>query len=204
MLNYGPIEITRTSPGKMVVLCEGRLGKGFYVCSSCGAGFRQPVPKHRTPFGKDCSGTLQRTALGHEFETDILQLRFLVKPDVSLDGSLWFAYSLAYAIVERAADVLDIRSNDLNGTVIYTNLKVPPIVIYDSVPGGAGLVSRLESRDSLLECLMAAHIRVSGSCGCGDDDSCYGCLRNYRNQFIHQELRRGPVKSYLENIIAKF
>lgn len=50
--------------------------------------------------------------------------------------------------------------------------------------------------------LRAARERVSGACGCGHDESCYGCLRSYRNQFMHGELKRGAVKAYLDAIIG--
>jgi hypothetical protein len=36
---------------------------------------------------------------------------------------------------------------------------------------------------------------------CGEQDGCYGCLRNYRNQFAHQHLKRGPVMSYLKTVL---
>jgi len=37
---------------------------------------------------------------------------------------------------------------------------------------------------------------------CGEDTSCYGCLRSYRNQFVHQNLQRGPVFNFLGKIIS--
>ncbi len=81
---------------------------------------------------------------------------------------------------------------------------IPPIVLYDNVPGGAGLVARLAEKDILGKCLNAALARVNGSCGCGDNDSCYGCLRSYRNQFAHEFLRRGPVRQYLQGILRQW
>lgn len=50
--------------------------------------------------------------------------------------------------------------------------------------------------------LVGALQRVSGMCGCADDASCYGCLRTYRNQFVHHELKRGPVFAYLSELVA--
>jgi predicted Fe-S protein YdhL (DUF1289 family) len=43
---------------------------------------------------------------------------------------------------------------------------------------------------------------VAGDCGCDERTSCYGCLRNYRNQFAHQHLQRGPVFKYLESLFT--
>lgn len=74
------------------------------------------------------------------------------------------------------------------------------MVIYDAVPGGAGLVLTLHDKQRLRVALEAARERVSGACGCGDDKSCYGCLRSYRNQYMHAELQRGPALDYLTAI----
>ena len=74
---------------------------------------------------------------------------------------------------------------DVTATVASTTAS---IVLYDNVPGGAGLVAQLEREDVFSEVLRHARDRVSGTCGC--DSSCYGCLRSYRNQFAHPHLDR--------------
>jgi len=202
VLELKEVFLTKASTGRMVVLCEGRRGKNFYVCFNCGAGFREPKSRHETPYGVPCNGTLAQVALGHEFETDVLQLRFSLNLPNYDSSSIWFAYSLAYGLVEGVAKVLDIPSDDLNATVSYmSGATVPLIILYDNVPGGAGLVSRLEDFKVLYSCVESAYERVSGSCGCGEDDSCYGCLRSYRNQFAHQYIKRGPAMHYLKKLI---
>jgi ATP-dependent helicase YprA (DUF1998 family) len=66
----------------------------------------------------------------------------------------------------------------------------PALVIFDTVPGGAGSATRIaRSFDTVL---AAALERVS-RCDCGEETSCYGCLRGYRNQMFHEQLRRGAV-----------
>jgi len=196
------LKLHRASPGEMVVLCEGRRGAGFYICAECGSGLRAYVKEHETAFGKKCRGKLEHLALGHRFITDILRFEFQLAPPPDVDP-LWFAYSLAYALLESAAAKLDVPPNDLNATVAHNAASaLPPLVLYDSVPGGAGLVSRLENETMLRACLETARQRVSGACGCGDDTSCYGCLRSFRNQFAHQYLQRGPVFQYLETILS--
>jgi hypothetical protein len=203
--DYGVLQITRASTEKMVVLCEGRKGGSFYICQSCGAGFREPKSKHLTPYGSDCSGALEQVALGHEFDTDIVRIQFTLSHNETAYDPVSLAYSLAFALVEGCADTLDIPSTDLNTVVTYDpDSSIPPIVLYDNVPGGAGLVARLAEKDILGECLNAALARVNGSCGCGENDSCYGCLRSYRNQFAHDFLRRGPVKHYLQAIVDQW
>lgn len=204
-LHFGKLSLTTTSPGYLVVLCEGRRGQGFFVCGQCGAGFRQPENKHKTPYGEQCSGRLQAVSLGHEFVTDVLQLQLHLQPQPPTEP-IEFAYALAYALVEGAAEVLEVPSTDLSTTVAYDSQghSMPPIILYDNVPGGAGLVARLEDEETLRACFETAQKRVDGTCGCGENASCYGCLRNYRNQFAHQYLQRGPVMRYLQEILLNW
>lgn len=198
------ITMRKASPGLMAVLCEGRRGQGFYICSECGAGFRKREKTHRTPNGQYCNGILEEVSLGHEFVTDVLQLQFHQEPEGGIEP-VWFAYSLAYALVEGAAEALEVPSTDLSATVTHSNeYPIPPIILYDNVPGGAGLVAQLEKEETLKDCLDTAQKRVSGTCGCDESTSCYGCLRSYRNQFAHQNLQRGPVRSYLERLLTKW
>jgi len=198
------ITMKKASPGSMVVLCEGRRGEGFYICISCGAGFRKREKTHKTPYGQDCHGTLEQVSLGHEFVTDVVQLQFHPRPDGDMEP-IWFAYSLAYALVEGAAEVLGVPPTDLSATVSQSEqYPLPPIILYDNVPGGAGLVARLEEEEVLRSCLEAAQKRVSGNCGCAENTSCYGCLRSYRNQFAHQHLQRGPVLHYLGSLLSRW
>lgn len=193
--------VIKASPGLMVVICEGRGGEGFYLCGGCGAGFRKRQNRHKTPQGQQCSGTLEQVSLGHEFVTDVLQLQFHPAPQTGTN-IVSFALSLAYAIVEGAAEVLEVPSNDLSTTVHSGQNQVPPIILYDNVPGGAGLVARLEKEEVLKDCLKAALKRVEGGCGCAPNASCYGCLRSYRNQFAHEILQRGPVQQYLQSVLS--
>jgi hypothetical protein len=203
-LNSPLITMKKASPGLMAVLCEGRRGEGFHICGGCGAGFRERKKTHKTPYGQDCHGTLEQVSLGHEFVTDVLQLQFHPKPEGEIEP-VWFAYSLAYAVVEGAAEVLEVPSTDLSATVAHSEqYPVPPVILYDNVPGGAGLVARLQEEEVLKDCLEAVQKRVGGNCGCDESTSCYGCLRSYRNQFAHQYLQRGPVKRYLEAVLSEW
>jgi hypothetical protein len=201
----------------MVVLCEGRRGEGFYVCRQCGAGFKkwsECKNGHKTPLGKICAAQVQslrpEVSLGHEFITDAIQLEFHPSPfdmiPMHNDNLLWFAYSLGYALLEGAAEVLDIPSNNLNATVSSGSQSnnLPPIILYDNVPGGAGLVAQLEDFDKLKDCVEKAFHLVTRCKGCLENSSCYSCLRSYRNQFAHPHLQRGPVRTYLNVILNQW
>jgi hypothetical protein len=69
---------------------------------------------------------------------------------------------------------------------------------WSTVPGGAGGALRIvRSFDRVLE--TALH-RVA-RCECGEEASCYGCLRNFRNQAFHEQLRRGDALAFLGRLV---
>ncbi|MDE2915500.1 MAG: DEAD/DEAH box helicase [Paracoccaceae bacterium] len=177
------VQVTRAVPGVLVVLCEGRNKEGFYICRLCGAHMVAPQAGHKSPSNSDCLGMLERFSLGHELATDVVRLQF-----ARVHGE-WDAYSVAYAVLLGAADTLQVPDSDLNVTITGGDRPgESAVVLYDNVPGGAGLVAQLENEQIFGNVLGAATKRVKGTCGC--DSSCYGCLRSYRNQFAHAQLDR--------------
>ena len=177
------IEVTKALPGTLVVLCEGRNREGFWICLSCGAHMTGPRAQHKSPSARDCSGRLSNFSLGHDLVTDVVRLQF---PGLF---SQWDSYSVAYAVLLGASETIGVPDTDFNVTITRgRNPGQAAIVLYDNVPGGAGLVAQLEEEQVLTEVLRQARNRVQGKCGC--DSSCYGCLRSYRNQFAHPHLDR--------------
>ena len=177
------VQVTQAVPGVLVILCEGRNKEGFYVCRSCGRHMATPQATHKSPSDSDCLGTLEWFCLGHELHTDVVRLQF---PMLQTE---WDAFSVAYAVLLGAANTLEVPDTDLNVTIAGGDRPgESAIVLYDNVPGGAGLVAQLEQEEVFAEVLRAATERVQGNCGC--DSSCYGCLRSYRNQFAHAQLDR--------------
>lgn len=89
--------------------------------------------------------------------------------------------------------------SDLNVTITGGDrLGKSAVVLYDNVPGGAGLVAQLEREDVFREVLDRAADRVQSNCGC--DSSCYGCLRSHRNQFAHPYLDRNAALRVLTSL----
>lgn len=188
--NFLGVEVTQATPGMLVILCEGQNREGFYVCLRCGAHMMKPTGEHKSPVGLDCRETLAPYSLGHELPTDVVKLQFS-----GLCGEA-DAYSVAYAVLLGAAETLDVPATDLNVTVTGgVGSGDAAIVIYDDVPGGAGLVAQLGRESIFRETLRNAWNRVRGNCGC--DSSCYGCLRSYRNQFAHTFLDRTRAEVFL-------
>jgi len=197
--------------GWLVVINEGKSKTGFRVCLSCGAAESAPSPwekknrgkpaPHTNPItGRQCNGFLGTYALGHKFMTDILELRFDGMIAKQADEKTW--RSVLFALLEGASESLGIRREDLDGTLYYNiGSNIPSLILYDDVPGGAGHVKRILSY--LPETILAARDRVSLDC-CGPETSCTECLRNYRNQPYHDELKRGLAKTFLDKLVLTF
>lgn len=196
--------------GKLALVNTGIIGRGFRVCQQCGfAGVvpesgqtgnrrrQERITAHTHPrTGKPCNGFTQTHHLGHEFLTDVVEIRFEGLTARSANPALW--RSLVYALLEGASLALNIRRDDLDGTLYYYTRGNPPaIILFDNVPGGAGHVRRID--EEIPAVLRAAYQRVKNEC-CGPETSCYECLRNYRNQPYHHELQRGIVQDFLQHL----
>jgi len=194
--------------GKLALVNSGLAGRGFRVCTQCG--WAEPAPTqgptlqkrndgHTDPrSGRSCNGQIQTYHLGHEFVTDVLELHFQGPLAGSSDRSLWL--SVLYALLEGASEALGIPREDLNGTLYpYPGSPSPALVLFDDVPGGAALVQRILHNP--VPVFRAAWRRVK-YCECGEETSCYQCLRNYYNQFCHDDLRRGPARDFLARVLT--
>ncbi len=171
---------------------------GFYMCPTCGysdiakRGPKTPkrIGKHNNYKLSPCNcDELEYLRLGHRFQTDVA--RFTI-PMLGSSEKIGYpqALSFLYAFLEGVSIALGIERNDIDG-VLELNLdwQSYDILLYDNVPGGAGHVKRLLSRDSIVNSLKAALEKVSKNC-CDENTSCYNCLRNYYNQSYHNKLQR--------------
>jgi len=64
------------------------------------------------------------------------------------------------------------------------------IYFFDTVPGGAGVAKRIAAN---IQVVLQAAVRRVTSCHCGEETSCYGCLRSYRNGRSHELLSRSAA-----------
>lgn len=181
---------------KMVAVSSGPNGAGYVICDWCGRGWptTEGFPKSHPHAWKneDCTGPTSRAWLAHQYETDVLSIAMDARPGVS-DGHLW---SVLYAILEAASEELKIARDDIDGTVAFGKNQVR-LVLFDTVPGGAGGALRISEHFD--EILRRAK-RAVQSCECGEETSCYSCLRGYRNQIRHDLLSRSHALEMLESL----
>lgn len=154
------------------------------------------IRSHDTPTGRPCGGRLKKTHLGHQYQSNTLRITL---PGSGLSEEIWL--SILYAIMEGACNVLDIDRREIGGCLWWPGgiEEAPNLILYDTVPGGAGHVRKIQQH--MVEVLTSASKRVEGRCGCGNETSCYGCLRNYSNQRHHEVLRRGAAKAFFAGLL---
>ncbi len=190
--------------GYMILVNKG-YGHGFDICRTCGYGKvvnpngSSNARVHRNPItGRECSGDfLRRVDLGHRYLTDVLEIQMSIPPVLNTLNAM---RSLMYALLEGASESQGIRRSDIDGTLYYRDFGAPSIILFDAVPGGAGHVENI--KDHLRDAIFEGYKKVR-DCKCGEDTSCYNCLRNYSNQRYHDDLQRGYaiklMKYLLEN-----
>lgn len=196
------INYTYSPRGNLFIVNQGKNGLGFRVCSWCGYGTSNITKGnyvHNDKYGNKCANVyLNKVDLGHEIITDIIEVEL---PNLTEYGSESFYLSVLYALIEGAVGYLGIDRREIDGCLNYTTQSgIPTFILYDQVPGGAGHVKRIGKHiDQVLD---ESKERVYGYCGCGEETSCYGCLRNYSNQMYHDVLERGYALKFFKALSA--
>lgn len=167
----------------------------FYVCEQCGyseldESYFLPTKKHdhKNDRGYKCScDILKKYSLGYTFKTDVVIIDF---PDHKIND--WKeGLSVLYALLRGISLCLDIEESDIAGCLQMLNGGYS-IVIFDNTPGGAGHAKRLDNQKNLQGVIEKA-LEIVEHCTCGGNDgdsSCYFCLRSYRNQRYHDDIKR--------------
>ena len=147
----------------------------------------RPRPK-RLKEPDQCTGRVSRIVLGNEFRTDVSVFRLALPIDWQLDPdrpSTTIAARSAAEALRRAACMLeDLEPNDIDGDFRFApgdgTRQFIDLYLYDQAAGGAGFV-KAAARDP--HRLVDAALKLLDDCTC--DDSCYQCLRSYKNRFDH-------------------
>jgi ATP-dependent helicase YprA (DUF1998 family) len=183
----------------LAVVSDG-LGDGFQLCQWCGWARATERDnrrrKHQRPDNdKDCDGPLERVSLGHRYQSDIAEFTFDGVPYRRDQEANWL--SSLYAILEGASQALEITRDDIDGALSWSVDQRRSIVVFDTVPGGAGAAKRIAEN---IEVVLQSAVKRIRSCDCGEETSCYGCLRSYRNARFHEELSRGAALQILGGV----
>lgn len=196
------VVLQTTANDSLMISCDTE----FHVCGYCGFakshkesknwGFVHEE-KHKASYGRECSNTkLYPYRLSHIFKTDVVQLMFSDNADFST------MQSVMYALLRAISQVLDIESTDINGCLYAANGNVQySIILYDSVPGGAGHIHRIATDKSVFQNVIHKAHDICSKCECSP--SCYKCLRDYYNQDWHRVLSRVAAAEFLKCMCNK-
>ena len=195
------IQIISRSNGRLIAINDS----GFLICESCGYAILASKVKslsstHSRPDNKECTNKMELLSLGHIFRTDVLIIRFDSKPCNDLGTAL----SVLYALIEGFCRAFSIERNEVRGCL--DNIGGEYIfILFDNTPGGSGYVKSVSEDGSFIQLINQATALVR-NCTCGGkngDSACYSCLRNYNNQRVHDDLKRGLALRYFESLEFK-
>ncbi len=93
---------------------------------------------------------------------------------------------------------MDLEINTIRTTYKISDKRIS-VVVYDSVPGGAGYAVRLFKEITMKKLLKAAVIRLDCPSDCSS--GCRRCLCDYSNQRIWDYFNRKPVMEWLQSLI---
>lgn len=183
--------------GKLFILNKGPFGNGFLKCNVCN--YMEPAKfngerkqKHKELHSeKFCKNELLSVpiSLAHIFETDVVIFRFqkiLIKDNLKA-----VARTLSESARFAAVNLLDLINNEIRATFKIKEDSLD-IVLFDSVAGGAGYVSKLFDMDinNFLDSIKN-QLNCPENCNTG----CRNCLCDYTNQSFWDIFER---KSALE------
>ncbi|WP_435277826.1 DEAD/DEAH box helicase [Rhodococcus yananensis] len=193
------VEAKAGTRARMAVISDGGVG-GYHVCRWCGwaaprKGKRISRQHVRPATGQLCDGPLDLLSFAHRYETDVAEFTFGTVDYTAESHGRWL--SVLYALLEGASKALEISRDDIDGTLSWSRNGRRSIVLFDTVPAGAGAAKKIAEN---LGGVLAATVERLNACDCGEETSCYGCLRTYRNARYHEELTRGGALEIFRQI----
>lgn len=172
LINVGPAD--RVKEGKM----------GYPICSVCGA-TRSPyssdkeiedfIEKHK----KTCGRNVENLLLYSDSKVDGIKCEgFTTQQE---------AINFAEAIRIGASIIVEMDLDDLQYIVYQERPNDFSTFIYDPMPGGSGILQQvIESWQDAIKKAIKVLSNCEGKCA----ESCYNCMRTYRNVFVHTLLDR--------------
>lgn len=203
----------------LLVTNTGPRGEGYTYCTICG--LIEPTATatgvvggtHKRPYPDsepDCPGnrSTRGLVLGTDFESDVLLVRLTVKPPLTLRPELLPTQvalrTIAEALTTAATDRLEIEATEIQAefrpalSQRVTEGLEAEIYLYDTLPGGAGFTQRISTFGiSIFEDALKRLEQCPADC----DESCYRCLRSFRNRFEHGLLDRRIGASLLRYLL---
>lgn len=204
----------------LVVTNTGPRGEGYSYCTRCGLIEPTALPTHRVngqhkkPFPDDqepdCRGSAHTRGLvlGTDFISDVLLIRVKVESPLTLRPDL-LATQVALRTIAEALTIAATYRLEIEETEVQAEFRPAltqsvndgleaEIYLYDTLAGGAGFTRQIYNYGlSIFEDTL----KRLENCPAGCDESCYKCLRSFRNRFEHAQLDRRLGASVLRYLL---
>jgi len=186
----------------------GRIEPAVYLGSLLGGSHRKPYPDDKEPM---CSNPFiaRNISLGNSFVSDVSMILFKFEEPIKLiPGTIStnvVLRTLCEAITKAVTQLLELESGEVLAefrpalTREGPNGKEIEIYIYDTLPGGAGFTRK--ATDYKIN-LFELSLKILENCPEYCDNSCYRCLRSYKNKFEHNLLDRKLGADLLKYLIS--
>ena len=195
---------------------------GFVVCKTCGKATERPLTQRELDrrirsyhFGY-CSNrtvnyqgqsddTFNELYIYRKFQTEALQILLPVQDFRSSEKVSIFKAGLLLGLknyYKGHPDHIHIREyEEFNSE---SNRKEQFLVMYESIPGGTGYLSKLFNTDEFTKLLNIAYELIK-HCSCKDEgkDGCYKCIYTYANQYDREILSRNEAEILFKEIVEK-
>lgn len=205
----------------LLVSNTGPRNEGYTFCTWCGLiePTAMPTPllagTHAKPFPTDprdamCPGgrASRGLVLGTDFVSDVLLIRLAVSDPVTLRPSYLSSQvalrTVAEALTIAATETLQIDSTELQAefrpalSPLGSHGREAEIYLYDTLAGGAGFTEQVSQNG--LDIFELALKRLE-ECPADCEESCYRCLRSFRNRFDHTQLDRHVGASLMRYLL---
>ncbi len=204
----------------LLVTNTGPRGEGYNYCTLCGlivptamatssvhGTHKKPYPDDQNP---DCPGThsTRGLVLGTDFISDVLLIRLTVDSPLTLRPEL-LATQVALRTIAEALTIAATKRLGVDAAEIQAEFRPAlthqvgdgleaEIYLYDTLAGGAGFSRRVGTFGlSIFEDTLKRLEQCPANC----DESCYSCLRSFRNRFEHAQLDRRIGASLLRYLL---
>lgn len=203
--------------GTMLVVNKGK-GDGF---KRCVCGYTEVIPHggitsfnlpgHKEPYtGSECvrKERFKAQDFAHQFRTDVLQLRIdhriPLPPDLDADAQETFRVEVARTLTEATrialAEALEIQDGEVTGTFRWRISAGPEIIIFDSVPGGAGYVGMFFQKFTAKDLLKRAAKVLECIKHC--TNGCSHCVCTYSNQIYWDQFKRNECLNWVKTLLS--
>lgn len=195
---------------------------GFVVCKTCGKATERPLTQRELDnrirsyhFGYCANRTTnyqgQQDELFNElyiyrrFQTEALQVLLPVQDFRTAEKVSIFKAGLLLGLknyFKGHPDHVNIRAYDEFN--IESGRKENYLVMYESIPGGTGYLSKLFNTDEFTRLLTIAYDQIRNcTCKAEGKDGCYRCIYTYANQYDREILSRTEAEQLFKEIVEK-